>query len=437
MKKVILIFTCLVLAFTARAQNDIATNAERFFRTFISGDIDSAYSFLAKDFTDKVSKTSLLEGQKAFIQKYGAFKEISAILPLKQQDKNYVVISTSFAEARPLFALYFDADMKIVGLFNTAENFSSKYVDPPYADKNLYVEKDIAIQSDEFRLPGILTTPKTATKYPVVVLVHGSGVQDRDETVENVKPFRDLALGLAAKGIATIRYDKRTKVYGINSVPKDGRLTIQEETISDAVAAIRMAGKLPGANPSKVYLLGHSLGAMMAPRIAESTPALAGIIEMAMPARSFADMLADQFKYLFSLQPQNEQKAGALKAAMDMTVAIKNADTLKNQDDLLMGASAYYWSDLNKYNQVEAAKKVKIPMLILQGERDYNVTLKDFNILKENLSGKKNVTFISYPLLNHAFTAGTGAMSTPAEFGVPANIPIKVIDDIATFILKK
>ena len=102
-----------------------------------------------------------------------------------------------------------------------------------------------------------------------------------------------------------------------------------------------------------------------------------------------------------------------------------------------MGVPAYYWSDLNKYNQVEAAKKVKIPMLILQGERDYNVTMQDFNILKENLSGKKNVVFITYPMLNHAFTSGTGAKSTPAEFGIPANIPLKVIDDIAAFILKK
>lgn len=437
MKKVILIFTCLVLAVTARAQNDIATNAEFFFRAFISGNVDSAYSFLSKDFTDKVSKASLMEGQKAFIQKYGAFKDITTILPLKQQDKNYAVVSTSFDNARPLFALYFDADEKIIGLFNTAENFSSKYTDPPYADKNLYVEKDIAVQSGEFRLLGILTTPKTAAKYPVVVLVHGSGAQDRDETIENVKPFRDLALGLAAKGIATIRYDKRTKVYGINSAPKDGRLTIQEETVLDAVSAIQMAEKLPGVNPSKVYLLGHSLGAMMAPRIAEFTPGLKGIIEMAMPARPFADILSDQFTYLFSLQPKNEQVESALNAAMDMANAIKHADTVKNQDDLILGASAYYWSDLNKYNQVEAAKKVKIPMLILQGARDYNVTIKDFNILKENLNGKKNVTFISYPMLNHAFTAGTGAMSTPAEFSVPANIPIKVIEDIATFILKK
>ena len=437
MKKLFLMVTLAIMGLAARAQNDVATRAERFFNTFITGNIDSAYSFLAKDFTEKVSKQTLVAAQQSFITKYGQFASISSILPLKQQDKNYAVVSTTFASATPLFALYFDGEGKIIGFFNTAENFSSKYTDPPYADKKLYIEKDIAIQSGDFRLPGILTTPVSASKYPVVVLVHGSGAQDRDETVESVKPFRDLALGLAAKGIATIRYDKRTKVYGINSAPKGGRLTIQEETILDAVAAINMAEKLPGSNSSKVYLLGHSLGAMMAPRIAESTPTLAGIIEMAMPARSFGDMLADQFTYLYSLQPQNDQTAAGLKAAMDQANAIKNADTLRNQEELLMGVPAYYWSDLNKYNQVEAAKKVKIPMLILQGERDYNVTMQDFNILKENLSGKKNVVFITYPMLNHAFTSGTGAKSTPAEFGIPANIPLKVIDDIAGFILKK
>lgn len=437
MKKLIIIVIIIASCFSGYAQTDITGKANKYFTHLISGNIDSAYSYMAKSFTDKVSKPMLENAHQTFLKKFGTFVEISGVLQLNQQNQEYAIVSTTFSLAKPLFTVYFDQEGKVVGLFNTAENLKSMHIEPTYADKSLYEEKDFIVQTGTFKLPGTLTVPKNKTKYPVIVFVHGSGQQDRDETIENVKPFRDLALGLAAKGIATIRYDKRTKVYGINSVPKDARLTIKEETIDDAVSALQMAAKLPNVNPSKVYLLGHSLGAMFAPRIAASVPQLAGIIEMAMPARPFGEMMEEQFKYLVSLQPQDDKVNEAFNAVMVQVNEIKHADTIADQKKLVMGAPAYYWADLNTYNAVTAAKNVKIPMLFLQGARDYNVTVADLNIFKENLKGKKNASFIVYPELNHAFTPSPGTMSTPSEYKVPANVPIKVIEDIADFILKK
>jgi len=75
--------------------------------------------------------------------------------------------------------------------------------------------------------------------------------------------------------------------------------------------------------------------------------------------------------------------------------------------------------------------------LILQGERDYQVTLKDLDIWKNELGKKKNVTIKSYPKLNHVFTEGEGKLSTPAEYQIAANIPVYVIDDLISWILKK
>ena len=85
---------------------------------------------------------------------------------------------------------------------------------PVAYNKEKMQERDITVGADDFKLPGTLTLPVGKKKAPVVILVHGSGPQDRDETVGPNKPFRDLAWGLAERGIATVRYDKRTKVYG-------------------------------------------------------------------------------------------------------------------------------------------------------------------------------------------------------------------------------
>ena len=129
-------------------------------------------------------------------------------------------------------------------------------------------ETDIQVCTGNFKLPGTLTLPKNGKDLPVVILVHGSGASDRDETVGANKPFRDLAYGLAERGIAVIRYDKRTKVYGADSAPAGKEITFDEESVDDALSAIKLARSIPTINPERIYILGHSLGGTLAPRIA-------------------------------------------------------------------------------------------------------------------------------------------------------------------------
>ena len=106
-------------------------------------------------------------------------------------------------------------------------------------------ETDIQVCTGNFKLPGTLTLPKNGKDLPVVILVHGSGASDRDETVGANKPFRDLAYGLAERGIAVIRYDKRTKVYGADSAPAGKEITFDEESVDDALSAIKLARSIP------------------------------------------------------------------------------------------------------------------------------------------------------------------------------------------------
>ncbi len=138
-------------------------------------------------------------------------------------------------------------------------------------------------------------------------MVHGSGASDRDETVGANKPFRDLAYGLAERGIAVIRYDKRTKVYGADSAPAGKEITFDEESVDDALSAIKLARSIPTINPERIYILGHSLGGTLAPRIVQRSDKVpAGIILLAGAARPLEDLFISQVKFLASALPSTK-----------------------------------------------------------------------------------------------------------------------------------
>ncbi len=257
------------------------------------------------------------------------------------------------------------------------------------------------VVTGDIHLPATILMPTDAHDVPIVVMVHGSGALDRDETIYVNKPFRDIALGLARKGIATLRYDKRTYVY------RQPVMTMDDETILDALSAIRLARRYS----TRVYLLGHSLGAMLAPLIAErAEEPLAGIIMMAAPARDMETVVREQFDYLLP--------SGASPAFKEQQI-----------ENLRQRAPHY----LQPQGQTDAARRLTLPMLILQGERDYQVTMQDFCLWQQVLEGKTNIGYHSYPRLNHPFMEGDGK-STPMEYQLEGHVATYVIDDISSFI---
>ena len=270
----------------------------------------------------------------------------------------------------------------------------------------------------------------------MVVLVHGSGPQDRDETIGPNKPFRDIAWGLATRGIATLRYDKRTRVYSTKLASMKKSFTVQEETIEDALAAVILLRETGGINADKIFVLGHSLGGMLIPRIGISDPNIAGLIVMAGTTRPLEDVILEQIEYITSLKEKliESDKAGleSIKQAITKVKALKPADA-SSFDKTLIGAPPAYWLDLREYNPPESTKALKQPILILQGERDYQVTMVDFENWKTALSNRNNVEFKSYPKLNHLFIEGKGKI-TPAEYQNPGHVAENVIIDIAEWI---
>jgi hypothetical protein len=348
-----------------------------------------------------------------------------------------VFVTTAFEHQTVDLKVVID-DGRVVGFFILPVQAAVPLADaapPAYAKPDSYRESEVTVGSGEWALPGTLTLPMGNGPFPAVVLVHGSGPNDRDETVESNKPFRDLALGLASRGIAVLRYEKRTRKYS-GKIAEVAGFTVRQETVEDALIALALLRGSAGIDPRRVFVLGHSLGGMLLPRIGQSQPALAGLIVMAGAARPMEDLILEQVTYLAGLDgvvtdPEKKQIEG-LRAEVAKVKALKPGATAAA--DTVLGAPASYWLDLQGYDPVQDSKYLPQPMLILQGERDYQVTMTDFAAWKKGLAGKPNVTFKSYPKLDHLFLAGEGK-SSPAEYEKPGHVDPAVVNDVAAWIL--
>lgn len=305
---------------------------------------------------------------------------------------------------------------------------------PALAQGGDIIERDTVVTTGAIKLPATLTLPAGAARAPAVVLVHGSGPNDRDETVGANKPFRDLAHGLARKGIVVIRYEKRSRAAPLSFMGR--RFTVDDEVVDDALSAAALLRGLPEVDPARVVVLGHSLGGTLAPRIGQRDTALAGLVILAGATRPLTDMIEAQFAYLRSLPGADTAAIDKALAGMAPGLAAVRALTPADSaaKNVFFGAPAAYWLDLAGYDPVRVAGTLRMPILILQGGRDYQVTNADLAGWRAGLGKRANVRIVEYPTLNHLFIAGSG-LSSPAEYGVAGSVDGQVIADIADWIL--
>lgn len=437
MKKVTLLIFLLFITTASFSQGmlNLFGRANDFFDLMDKQKFAEAHAFFDANLQTKVPATELQKLWGELNSRYGKFESAATVQGKAQGEYFTVVIDAKFANDTQSFIMGFDKTEKIAGFFLRPKSTAAVYLNPAYADTTLYSEKEIYVKTPGHSLVGLLTTPKKAANYPIVVLVHGSGPSDMDETVGPNKPFKDLAAGLAANGIASIRYVKRTMIY---SGEFGGAFTVKEETIDDAQAAVALAETVPGADKKQIYLFGHSLGGMLAPKIAALTPSLKGLILAEAPARKFTDLMVEQNNYMFAAakdttQAGKKQLADVIKE-LDRT-RITQAGTMK-PDSSILGIPVSYWVDLNNYNQVDAAKKLNKRMLIIQGGNDFQVSQADFDIWTAALGKKNNVTLKSYPDLNHLLSSQL-EKGTVAQYQQAASVSQPLINDIVAWIKQK
>jgi uncharacterized protein len=229
-----------------------------------------------------------------------------------------------------------------------------------------------------------------------------------------------------------LRYDKRTKTYSAKMSEMD--YTVEQETVEDAVRAAALLRHQPDIDPNRIFVLGHSLGGYLAPRIAAQDGKLAGLVFLAANARPVEVMALEQNEYVASLgnapSPEVQKRLADLRAEV---LKVRNLAPGKANPPVLMGLPVAYLLDLKGYDPLAAAKRLTIPMLFLQGERDFQVTMKDFDLWKSALGGRSNVTFRAYPALNHLFLTGE-SKSSPAEYRVPGNFNAEAVGGIANWL---
>jgi dienelactone hydrolase len=224
-----------------------------------------------------------------------------------------------------------------------------------------------------------------------------------------------------------LRYEKRNKQYQAKMASRAG-VTVREETVEDAVAAAALLRAQKEVDPRRIYVLGHSLGGYVAPRIAEEDGKLAGLVIMAGNVRPLEDLILEQSK----ASNMSSQQMDALKKLIARIKALEPEDA---DAPPILGMPVAYLLDLKGYDPAALAAKRGIPMLILQGERDFQVTMTDFALWKSGLGSRKDVAYHSYAALNHIFVAGEGK-STEAEYRKPGHVAPEVIDDIAKWVTR-
>ena len=414
---------------------DALTVAEALAKNVKAQRFDLAMADFNKQLRDYFTPEKLLKHWLELRHQYGPFTDFEPARVRPYRTMHIVSFRGKWGETPMDMQVTIDADKKVAGLFFKSIDSAVAYVAPAYVNINRFEERKVEVGSDPWKLAGRLSMPRESGRHPAVVLVHGSGPHDEDETIGQQKPFRDLAGGLATRGIVVLRYVKRTKAYPLKVMAAG--VTVQSEVIDDALAALRLLRTTEEVDPDKLYIIGHSLGGCVAPQIARADGHLAGFVSLSGTLRGLDEVVLNQLAYIAGLGGDNAKEAEKSRAELEKQFVNLRNGTLK-QTELVLGSPASYWRDLNSKlgdAGMAALRAFDGRVLILGGGRDYQVTKKDFDLWRTAAQGRKNVTLRWIPNVSHLFVDGEG-MATPQEYlGKATHVDGAVIDGLADWIL--
>ncbi|MEV7598090.1 alpha/beta fold hydrolase [Kitasatospora sp. NPDC089797] len=304
---------------------------------------------------------------------------------------------------------------------------------PPYADPARFAETEVLLGDGPLAVPGTLTLPVGPGPWPAVVLLSGGGAFDRDGSSGPNKPLKDLAWGLATRRTAVLRFDKPTFAHP-DRLPAG--FTMADEYLPPALAALALLRARPEIDPDRVHLAGHSMGGKAAPRIAAAAePPVAGLVLLAADAEPMHRAAVRVARRLAELTPGPQ--ADRMVETVTRQAAIVDGSGLTPDtpaESLPFGLSAAYWLDLRGYDQLATAAGLDLPVLLLQGGRDYQVTVEDdLTRWRRALADRPGVTVRIHPEANHFFHPGSGP-ATPAEYARPGHVAAEVVADIAAWV---
>lgn len=418
----------------AHAATDVClARAADILQALRNGDFVAAAAHFDQRMQAAVDARKLGQVWRQMLPKVGAFDR--AATPKAQQFEGATVVETPlhFANSWLTMRVACDASGQVSGLFFVPGSNPAAVTAAPRVQAGGIGERPLDVPSPLGPLPGTLVLPPGNGPFAAVLLVAGSGPQNRDEMVGPNQPFRDLAQGLAAAGIASLRYDKRTLTHGAQMA--GSAVTIDDEVTDDALAALHLLGRQSHIDPRHLFVLGHSLGGLMAPRIGQRDAQLAGLILLAAPATFDLDTVLRQMRYVAHVRRASadalDQQMAPIAEARD---ALAHADPAHPPAGSYFHAPSSYWLSLRGYDAIAVAKTLRIPMLVLQGSADYQVTPRDdFSRWQAAFAHNPHVQLHEYPGLGHLFMAA-GNPPSPTDYEKPGHVNVWVIRDIAKWI---
>ncbi len=280
--------------------------------------------------------------------------------------------------------------------------------------ENGIVEKHFVFENDDCELNAVYTYLDDGEKHPAVLLIAGSGPNDYNETIGLLAPFQDIALGLAQRGVNSLRLDKRT--LRASAAASTG---LEEEYYADCRAAIEF---LKEQDITNIYLLGHSLGGQIATELAVKDSQIAGMIIFNSTPRHLADVACDQYK---AMDPLNE------------SIYVKYAEAAKTvreeeiQGVYYFGADDYYWATYNSLDTIANINDADIRTLIINSMNDAQIFQADMDMWNVNFAGKDNVSIHIYDDISH-FGYKIDVKDTTALYK-KADFPEELLDEFAEF----
>lgn len=421
----------VLLSPRAKAEDfDAAQEANKVLDAMDAGDFAAVHARFDTAMSGAITVEQLAQGWKVLPAQIGGLKERGEARVVERDGRMLVTIPLQYEKAELTAMFAFDAEHRIGG-------FAVRPTTPPAAiapavpaDAN-YREVELRVGDETSGLPATLSIPNGDGPFPAVVLVHGSGPQDRDSTVGPNRPFLDIARGLAARGVAVLRYEKRTKAHPQEFA--DGG-SVDLETTDDAVRAVALLRGQTGIDPKRVFVFGHSQGGMMAPRIGARDPQIAGLILLAAPSRPLLDILIEQNRRMAILNDgkTSDAESVAIQQLVDRIAAVRSGREIAAAQ-APMGIAPAYWRSVDAVDQVAEARAIAQPLLLLQGARDIQVVDADWQGWRDAFHDSPRVTFKLYEALNHLAIPGEGDGNLQ-EYQTPGHVAPELITDVAEWI---
>jgi triacylglycerol esterase/lipase EstA (alpha/beta hydrolase family) len=418
------------LSLNAQIKFDAATKAKEVIYLLRHAKFEGFYQRLdptMKRYLDVEKVQSIWDGLE---MRYGSVQTVGEPKVILNDTMAITLTPIQFEKKKIGLKLVFDKKALIAGMFLEAP--TPQYQPASYVDASKFYEYKKVLADPKFPTDAVLSIPNKGGKFPVVIIVTGSGATDKDLTIGPNRIYKDLAWGLSNNGIAVLRYDKRTKDYAVE-MSKIKNLTVKDEYLDDLKLAIELVKSNPEIDSNQIFVLGHSEGGYLIPYFEKNLKGIAAYISFAGNYSGLADLLCMQIEYLQKDLPAN-QKA-AYQDMLNKSIYARDKIQLNSPNDSLPeGLTASYLVHLNdnspeKLNSYINKKRV----LFIQGGRDYQVPPSELDKWKLAMKGNTQAEYALFPKLNHIGLEGKG-ISKPSEYDVPGNVPEEVVLRIVKFI---